>query len=92
MENITYLTKRGFKPVFNIIDNEASKSVKKYLEEENAIIQLVGPHNYYINAAERVIQTFKNHTIAGLPKCGILIVWVCAGGSDHIQCFLCLFN
>ena len=30
-ENITYLTKRGFKPVFNIIDNVASKSFKKYL-------------------------------------------------------------
>ena len=32
-ENITYLTKRDFKPVFNIIDNVAFKAVKNYLEE-----------------------------------------------------------
>ena len=27
--NITYLPKRGFKPVFNIIDDVAMKAVKK---------------------------------------------------------------
>ena len=29
-------------------------------------IQLVEPHNHRVNAAERAIQTFKNHMIAGL--------------------------
>ena len=32
-------------------------------------MQLVKPHNHRSNAAERVIQTFKNHTIAGLCTC-----------------------
>ena len=65
-ENITYLTKRGFKTVFNIIENVASKAVKKYLEEENIKIQLFEPHNYHVNAAEREIQTFKIQIIADL--------------------------
>ena len=29
-------------------------------------MQLVEPHNHRVNAAERAIQTFKNHFIAGL--------------------------
>jgi len=33
--NIEYLTKRGVKPVFNIIDNVASKAVKAYIESKN---------------------------------------------------------
>ena len=68
-EKITYLTKRGFKLVFNIIYNVASKAVKKYLEEENIRLKLVEPHNPRVNAAERVVQTFKNHTIEGLSTC-----------------------
>ena len=32
-------------------------------------MQLVKPHNNRSNAAERAIQTFKNHTIAGLCTC-----------------------
>jgi hypothetical protein len=65
-KNIQYLTKRGFKPVFNIIDNVATTAVKEYLETEQIKMQLVEPHNHRVNAAERAIQTFKNHTIAGL--------------------------
>eukprot|EP00978_Attheya_sp_CCMP212_P012781 scaffold31961_cov29-Attheya_sp.AAC.1 len=65
-QNIEYLKKRGFKPVFNIIDNVATKAVKAYLEPEDIQMQLVEPHNHRVNAAERAIQTFKNHTIAGL--------------------------
>ena len=68
-ENITYLTKIGFKSVFNIIDNLYSKAFKKYLEEDNIKLQLVEPHNHRINAAECAIQTFKNYTIAGLSTC-----------------------
>ena len=32
-------------------------------------MQLVGPYNHRSNAAERAIQTFKNHTITGLCTC-----------------------
>ena len=66
-ETIDYLTKRGFKPRFNILDNIASKAIVTYLKEECKIgIQLVEPHNHRANPAERAIRTFKSHFIAGL--------------------------
>ena len=55
-QKITYLTKRGLKPILNIIDNEASKAVQAYVEADNVNIQLVEPHNHRVNAAERAIQ------------------------------------
>ena len=62
--NIKYITKRGFKSCFNIIDIVASKAIKRYIMEEKIQMQLVEPHNHQVNAAEREIQTFKNHFIA----------------------------
>ena len=60
------MTSRGFKPKFNILDNIASKAIVKFLRDERKIgIQLVEPNNHRANAAERAIQTFKNHMIAG---------------------------
>ena len=58
-----------WKPILNIIDNMASKEVQAYLEAEKVNIQLVEPHNHRVNAAERAIQTFKNHLIARLSTC-----------------------
>ena len=71
-QKLTYLKNRGFKPILNIIDNVASKAVHAYLEAEKANIQLVDPHNHRVNAADRVIQTFKNHLIAGLSTCNTI--------------------
>ena len=68
-QKIEYLNDRGFKPVFNIIDNVASKAVRAYLEKEKVGIQLVEPHNHRVNAAERAVQTFKNLFISGLATC-----------------------
>ena len=48
-QKITYLTKIVFKPILNIIDNVASKSVQAYLETKNVKIQLVEPHNHRVN-------------------------------------------
>ena len=65
-EKIEYLTSRGFKPKFNILDNIASKAIVKFLKNDCKIgMQLVEPNNPRANAAERAIQTFKNHMIAG---------------------------
>ena len=44
--NIKCITKRGFKPCFNIIDNVASKAIKIYLMEEKIQMQFVKPHNH----------------------------------------------
>ena len=68
-QNITYLSKRGFKPVYNIIYNGATKAIKTYLEIENIKVQFVTPYDHRVNAAERAIQNFKNHTISGLCIC-----------------------
>ena len=46
--------------------NECSKVLKEYMEEENETFQLVPPHLHQRNAAERAIQTFKNHFISGI--------------------------
>ena len=67
--NIEYLKKRNFKPFFNIIDNVATKAVKSYLEDEGIKMQLVEPHDNRSNAEYWAIQTFKNHTIAGICTC-----------------------
>ena len=65
-DKVEYLTKRGFKPAFNILDNVAPRVVHAYLESKDIKIQLVEPHNHQVNAAERAVQTFKNLFLLGL--------------------------
>ena len=61
-QNITYLAKRGFKPVYNIIENVATKAIKAYLESENIKVQFVTPYDHRVNAAERANTNFqKSH-------------------------------
>ena len=50
----------------HVLDNECSKFLKEYMEEENETFQLVPPHMYRWNAAERSMQTFRNHFISGI--------------------------
>ena len=50
----------------HVLDNECSKVLKEYMEEENRLFQLVPPHLHRRNTSERAIQTFKNHFIAGI--------------------------
>ena len=56
----------GLKPQLHVLDNECSQHLNDYILEENEGFQLVPPHLHRQNAAERSIQTFKNHFIAGL--------------------------
>lgn len=60
------LISRGLKLKIHILDNECSQTLKDYMGEENELFQLVPPHLHQRNAAERAIQTFKNHFIAGI--------------------------
>ena len=64
----TYLKERNCDPRFNIMDNEASTAVKRYISNQNTKYQLVEPNNHRVKAAERAIRTFKNHLIAGLSS------------------------
>ena len=61
-----YLGDRGCKPTLNVTDNEYSKAVQKYINSQGVDWQLVEPDNHRVNAAERAIQTIKNHFISGL--------------------------
>ena len=58
----------GLRPRLHTLDNEASTSLKEFLTAEHVEYQLVPPHIHRRNSAERAIQTFKNHFIAGLAS------------------------
>ena len=60
------LTRKGFKPKLKIMDNQATKHIKKFLTENDCKLKIVEPHNHCMNAAERAIQTFKAAFIAAL--------------------------
>jgi len=66
-EVITTLKTEGNHTALNVMDNECSAAVEKYIRSEQINIQLVPPHNNHrVNAAERAIATFKEHFIAAL--------------------------
>ena len=51
----------------HVLDSEVSKEIVHYIKnEEKAKIQFVEPHQHRVNAAEKAIQTYKNHIITGL--------------------------
>ena len=60
------LENKGYKPKMNVMDNQATKYIKKFLTEKECDLQIVEPHNHRVNAAERAIQTFKDAFIAAL--------------------------
>ena len=62
---------RGFKPTLNVKENECFKAVQRYITSQNVNYQLFEPNNHRANAAERAIQTYKNHFISGLCSVGI---------------------
>ena len=64
----TRLANRGFRIRLHKLDNEASTALKEYMTKEDVEYQLVPPHIHRRNAAERAIQTFKSHFIAGLAS------------------------
>eukprot|EP00804_Cyclotella_cryptica_P000273 CCRYP_010218-RA/>CCRYP_010218-RA protein AED:0.29 eAED:-0.05 QI:0/0/0/0.5/1/1/2/0/769 len=60
------LKTKGLKPTFNVTDNQAAQSIKTYLTNEKTKWHFVEPNNHRINAAERAIETYKNHFISCL--------------------------
>jgi hypothetical protein len=60
------LTKQGFKPKLNVIDNQATKYIKQFLDKHNCKVQLIEPHSHCVNAAEHAVQMFKDAFIAAL--------------------------
>jgi hypothetical protein len=62
------LTVKGFKPKLQTLGNEASAALKIFFTTKDVEYQLVPPHCHRRNAAERAIQTFKEHFVAGLSS------------------------
>ena len=60
------LSRSGHPPKLHIVDNEASAMLKAALLKYKIAYQLVPPHIHRRNAAERAIQTFKDHFISVL--------------------------
>jgi hypothetical protein len=65
-----HLRSNGYAPDLHILDNECSHELKKAFQKYNVAFQRVPPHVHRQNAAERAIQTWKNHFCAGLATCG----------------------
>ncbi len=58
----------GIAPKQHILDNECSNDFKEAIKTNNMTYQLVPPHDYQRNKAEKAIQTFKDYFAAIL--CG----------------------
>jgi len=65
-KNFEMLEKKGFSVKLNVMDNQATKNIMKFLDEKDCKVQLVEPHNKRLNAAERAIQTWKDALISVL--------------------------
>jgi hypothetical protein len=63
---LSCLKKAGLAPKLQRLNNEASRALKDFLDDQEIDWQLVPPYCHRRNAAERAIRTFKNHFIAGL--------------------------
>ena len=61
-----YLKSRNCKPKLDIMYNESSIYVKRYITNANVNYKLVESNNHRVNSAERAIRTFKNYFVAGL--------------------------
>jgi hypothetical protein len=64
------LAAKRFKPKLNVMDNQATKHIKQFLNKNKCKLQLVEPHNHRVNAAERAIQTFKDEFLTALANTG----------------------
>jgi hypothetical protein len=62
------LTAKGFKSKPQTLDNEASTALKHFFTTNDVEYQLVPLHCHRRNAAERAIQTFKEHFVAGISS------------------------
>jgi hypothetical protein len=55
-----------------MMDNRCSAAAEKYIRSDTINIQLIPPHNYWVNTAERPIATFKEHFISTLATVDML--------------------
>ena len=62
-----YLERRGLCPAVHKVDNECPQALRDLIVNENKNkLELVPPHDHRTNPAEKCIDNFKCHLIAGL--------------------------
>jgi len=61
-----FLESKGYKIKLNLMGNQCTKKIKTFLTAKDCELMLIEPHNHRVNAAERAIQTFKDHFISAL--------------------------
>ena len=62
------ITEKGFVPHIHICDNECPEAFKRFLKLKDITLQKVPPYDHRTNPAEKAIDTFKSHFIAGLAS------------------------
>jgi hypothetical protein len=60
------LKSKGHVIRLNVMDNQASQTIKNFLTKNQCKLMLVEPHSHHINTAERAIQTIKDHFMSAL--------------------------
>ena len=60
------LKAKGYKPTFNVTDNQATTPIKAYLHTEDCQWQFVDSNNHRVNTAEHAILTLKYHFVSGI--------------------------
>jgi hypothetical protein len=58
--------RKGYKLMLNIMDNQATKNIKKFLTKKECKLQLVKLYNHWVIGAKRAIQKFKDAFISAL--------------------------
>jgi hypothetical protein len=69
---IAILKSGCYQLALNVMDNECSAMVEKYIRSKAINIQLIPLHNHQANATKRAIATFKKHFIAALATIDML--------------------
>ena len=65
----SYLSDCGLAPQYQMLYNECPGGLKTFLRDSSVKFQLVPTHLHCTNAAERAIQTYKDHLVVGLSSC-----------------------
>ena len=64
----SYLSAHGLTPQYQMLDNECPVGLTQFLRDSSVGFKLVPPHLHRTNAAERAIQTYKDHLVASLSS------------------------
>eukprot|EP00957_Ditylum_brightwellii_P051182 3879973-Ditylum_brightwellii.AAC.1 len=62
------LTKKGYKPQLHKLDNETSRDLMEWIDDQQTEIQFTPPEMHQTNAAEKAVQNWKNHFLTGLAS------------------------